>query len=121
MSWGNPPSETGRRIATFARTGPQGERLELRVHVDEYEGRPYVGVRMWKQDPRGGWWPTPKGTTIRRSELAGFIECLQEAYAELGEPDPPPTNPKAERQQRFLSDARNGSLASSQGFSEFDE
>ena len=121
MSWGNPPDETGRRLATFPRTGQKGERLELRIHIDQYEGRPYIGVRVWKQDPRGQWWPTPKGTTIRRAELARFIEALQEAHADLGDPAPPPTNPKAERQSRFIADARKAPLGASQAFDEFDE
>lgn len=123
MSWGNPPEETGRRIATFPRTGQHGERLELRVNVDTYEGRPYIGVRVWKQNPRGEWWPTPKGTTIRRAELAKFIEALQEAHADLGDaeprPRPAPTNDRAARQQRYLADARE---ANGGGFSrDFDE
>ncbi len=39
----SPPQESGQRLATFPRHG--GE--ELRVNLAEYEGHPYVSLRVW--------------------------------------------------------------------------
>src|SRR5262245_44938146 len=74
---GGPPPENGQRLATLAR-GP-GE--ELRITWSQYENHPYLGIRLWKQDESGGWWPDKhKGMSIRIRELpelaAAVAECL---------------------------------------------
>ena len=66
-----PPVERGERLATI----PRGDSEELRVVWDEYEGKPYLSIRVWTKDVNGGWWPDKtKGVTIRRRELAAFAE-----------------------------------------------
>src|SRR3954453_4510432 len=72
-----PPTETGRRIGTIARSADE----EIRVAWCEYEGRPYVSVRMWNRDSNNGsWWPDPKkGMSIRLRELPGIAEAIAEA------------------------------------------
>lgn len=123
MSWGSPPAETGQRLAAFPRKGARGEETELRVSIDEYEGHRYIGLRVWRRDFHGQWWPTQKGLSVRRAELAGVIEALQEGHADLGEPEPQPRqaarNDRAERQQQFIRQAKESNAG---GFSrDFDE
>jgi hypothetical protein len=70
----SPPAERGRRLATF----PRGDRAELRVTLDEYEGRPFVSLRVWEADrPGAPLWPAKgKGCSLRLSEIGGFLEAL---------------------------------------------
>ena len=45
-----------------------------------YEGRPYLSLRLWTRDDRGGWWPdSKKGITVRIRELADVAEAIAEA------------------------------------------
>jgi hypothetical protein len=66
-----PPVERGERLATI----PRGDSEELRIVWDQYEGKPYLSLRVWTKDAAGGWWPDKaKGVTIRRRELAAFAD-----------------------------------------------
>ena len=93
-----PIEERGERIATFLRRGFQGAPdIELRVSLDEFEGKRYASVRQWYDD-RGTWKPG-KGTSVRMSELRGVAEALiriaDEHQAEQG---PAPRQPDRQRQ-----------------------
>jgi hypothetical protein len=76
------PAESGRRLATF----PRGDGVEMRVNLAEYQGRPYVALRLWERDQGGTWWPCKgKGCSIRISEASGLAEALKSvAEAEAG-------------------------------------
>lgn len=70
------PEERGERLATL----PRGESEELRVTWDQYEGRPYLSLRLWTRGTDGQWWPDKtRGITVRRHELATFAEGLEVA------------------------------------------
>jgi hypothetical protein len=69
-----PPLERGRRLAAFRR-GRHGEE-ELRVTLDEYEGHPYVAIRLWVEGEDGTWYPTKKGTSVRMAECGELAEVL---------------------------------------------
>jgi hypothetical protein len=76
---GSPPlaeasTGEGLRLATI----PRSHREELRISIDQYQGRPFVSVRVWVLYP-DGWHPTKKGTSVRRSELREVISALSEA------------------------------------------
>ena len=72
----SPPEDTGQRLATVARSPDE----ELRVSWCTYEGRPYLSLRLWTRDDRGGWWPdSKKGITVRIRELADVAEAIAEA------------------------------------------
>lgn len=77
-----PPAERGERLATLPRDG-----VEVRVTWDEYEGRPYLGIREWTLGADGAW-PTKKGVTVRLAELdtlAGAVaDALDRAMAHRG-------------------------------------
>lgn len=79
----SPPQDTGRRLATLPRE-ERGQRAELRVSWAEYEGRPYVSLRVWTFDDVGAAWPTKVGVTVRLRELPAVAEALAEAL-ELAE------------------------------------
>lgn len=68
-----PPQETGRRLATF----PRGDGVELRVSLAEYQGRPYVALRVWERGQDGQWWPVRgKGCSVRVAEARELAEAL---------------------------------------------
>ena len=73
------PVDNGKRLATIAR----GDSEELRVSWSEYEGRPFLNLRVWKRDSGGAWWPDKaKGLSVRVRELADFVEGVAAAVDE---------------------------------------
>ena len=67
------PIEQGERLATVSR----GDSEELRFSWSEYNGRPFLNIRLWNRDVSGQWWPTKdKGIAIRRHELADLAEAV---------------------------------------------
>jgi len=113
-----PPAENGRRLATFDRKGPKGERAELRVSLDEYQGHPYISVRLWTIATwgDGGWFPTRKGISIRLGEAEGVAAALAEAVELVGVPEPRPS--KGGGRQPL---DREGSDRTPAGAADFDE
>jgi hypothetical protein len=71
----SPPEDRGQRLATLAR----GQDEEFRVNLDEYQGRPYVSLRLWQRSQDGNFWPTRKGCSVRIGELPDVIAALQRA------------------------------------------
>ena len=68
-----PPPENGHRVATFERHG----REELRVNLAEYEGHPYLSLRVWAPGQDGQLWPVKgKGLSVKLREVAGLAEAL---------------------------------------------
>jgi len=63
-----------RRLATFPRT----ETEELRVELAEYEGKPFLNLRIWFRSTDGAWLPTKKGVTIRMREISDLVAALGE-------------------------------------------
>lgn len=69
-----PPIEDG-RLATFRRS----ETTELRVNLTEYQGRPFISLRVWEHS-NGQWLPCKgKGCSVRLSEIDGLVEALERA------------------------------------------
>src|SRR5438067_480849 len=80
-----PPKPSGKLILACARKGPDGAPLELRVSLDEYQGRPYISLRLWQfHRSSGAWFPTKKGASIRLSEAASVIDALESAMGLAG-------------------------------------
>jgi len=53
---------------------------ELRVTLAEYEGHPYVSLRVWAPGTDGRPWPVKgKGCSIRIAELADVADALLDA------------------------------------------
>jgi hypothetical protein len=69
-----PPKETGARLATFRR----GPRSELRIVLDEYQGKTFVGLRIWDQTQGGAWLPSKKGVSVRMIEVGELVRALNE-------------------------------------------
>lgn len=83
------PQERGERLATFKR----GDGQELRVTLAEYEGHPFISLRLWERDQAGTWWPIRgKGCSVRMSEAAELAEALVAVASGTGRSDPPRTD-----------------------------
>jgi hypothetical protein len=93
----HPPEDTGRRLATC----PRGKDEELRISWCEYEGNPYLNIRIWKCDRyQRGWWPDKRGIAIRVRELPDLAEALAAALdlaAEHRAPRPSGPGPRRDR------------------------
>src|SRR4051812_16555950 len=62
----DPPREDGKRLAEI----PRGNNAVLRVTLQEYEGRPYLALRVWEKGQDGKLYPCKgKGCSIRISEI----------------------------------------------------
>ena len=71
-----PPQENGRRIGTIERS----ETEQIRINWSEYEGKPFLSIRMWKRGDDEGWWPDGKrGISIRVRELPDLADGISEA------------------------------------------
>ncbi|MGO9813434.1 MAG: PC4/YdbC family ssDNA-binding protein [Isosphaeraceae bacterium] len=70
-----PPAENGRRVGTIERSATE----EIRVNWSEYEGKPFISIRMWKRSDDGAWWPDKRGIAIRVRELPALAAAIAEA------------------------------------------
>ena len=118
------PDDQGERLVTLPRSSRAGEE-ELRVSLAEYQGHPYLSLRVWARDSYGQFWPLKnKGVSVRLSEAQDVAEALMAGLriAEQGRPPAPASKPAARPsrqpargQQQLPERAAGGS-----GFSEFD-
>jgi hypothetical protein len=75
----SPPAETGERLATFDR----GEGQELRVTLAEFNGHPFISLRVWEKGRDGRMWPQKaKGCSIRMGEISELAEVLSRVAGE---------------------------------------
>ena len=66
------PVENGPRVATIARSANE----EMRVNWSEFEGHPFVQIRIWNHRS-GEWWPDVKrGSSVRIRELPDFAAAI---------------------------------------------
>ena len=70
-----PPAENGKRIGTIDRSDSE----QIRVNWSEFEGKPFISIRMWKRSLDGSWWPDKRGIAIRVRELPGLAAAIAEA------------------------------------------
>ena len=71
-----PPTENGRRIGTIERSADE----QIRVNWSEFEGKPFVSLRLWKRGDDGRWWPDGKrGMSVRIRELPDLAAAIAEA------------------------------------------
>ncbi len=55
----------------------------IRVSLSEFQGRQYVGARIFYMDDRGDWKPTKKGLTLPPELMEKVHAALGEALAAL--------------------------------------
>jgi hypothetical protein len=90
----SPPQEQGERLATF----PRGPDAELRCTLAEYQGNPYIALRVWERDTRGAWFPVRgKGCSVRIAEASELAEVLARVGRHM---DPPTDGSKRVARQR---------------------
>ncbi len=81
------PADTGERLATF----PRDPGTELRVSRAEYQGRPFVSLRVWQRDQAGAWWPVKgKRCSVRIGECTALAEALHRVGASCASRAAPP-------------------------------
>ncbi len=74
------PEPSGRHLATFERKGRgRAPDTELRVVLDEYQGHPYISLRVWSRGQDGLWFPTRKGCSVRLGEAEDLADALGDA------------------------------------------
>lgn len=85
-----PPEPSGETLAEFPRRGKYGSEEALRVSLDQFEGHPYISIRVWSRDNRSGqWWPLKgRGVSVRISEAEGVAQALNEALERAQESRP---------------------------------
>lgn len=70
------PDDQGQRLVTLPRSSKAGEE-ELRVSLAEFNGHPYLSLRVWARDAPGQWWPQKsKGCSVRLAEAQDVAEAL---------------------------------------------
>jgi hypothetical protein len=93
-----PPADDAERLATF----PRGDGRELRISMAEYQGHPYISLRVWMTGQDGQMWPVKgKGCSVRLREvpellaaLGGLVRVRPEKKVEGSQPfSPPAENP----------------------------
>lgn len=67
-----PPEPRGRILLECER----GTDTLLRVSLDEWEGKPFVSLRVWERSRDGAFWPTKRGCSVRLSEIAALVGTL---------------------------------------------
>src|SRR5689334_13986617 len=91
-----PTRPAARPLAAFPRrpATPDGPPLELRVELAEYNGHPFIALRLWARSANG-WTPLAgKGVSVRLAEARGVAEALLTAIDEAG---PPPAGGRSRR------------------------
>lgn len=82
-----PPEPSGELLISFPRPGRgRGPDAELRVSLDEFQGHPFVSVRLWNRGPDGSWYPTKKGCSVRLAEAEDLADVLAKAAQLAGKP-----------------------------------
>jgi hypothetical protein len=56
----------------------------VRIELSEFQGRQYVGARIYFMDDKGEWKPTKKGITLTPEVMAQVHKALGDALSELG-------------------------------------
>lgn len=114
-----PPEDRGERLATL----PRGQGEELRVSLDEYEGRPYISLRVWAIGQDGSWWPTKKGCSVRIREITDVAQALMRANDMIFGPrcPSPPALPAARGYRRPEGPAPRELPGLAGGGEDFDE
>jgi hypothetical protein len=88
------PGSADEVLATLRR----GHREELRVSLAEYEGHPFVSIRVWAPGQDGRLYPVRgKGVSVRVRELADVADALRLAADRLAEDRPAPARPDRRR------------------------
>lgn len=124
-----PAEDKGRRLATIPRRGRDEALEELRISLEEYQGHPYLSVRLWtKGGGSGEFFPTRKGCSIRISEAEQVSAALLEGHALAVAGSVPTSTPcpaedrrmqAAGRRSRGVPDQLPDPRSGVEGFSEF--
>jgi hypothetical protein len=56
----------------------------VRIELSEFQGRQYIGARIYFMDDKGEWKPTKKGITLTPEVMTQVHKALGEALSELG-------------------------------------
>jgi hypothetical protein len=99
-----PPGEQGTVLAVLPRHG--GE--EMHVSLCDYNGHPYVSLRVWAPGTDGQLWPMKaRGCSVRVKEIMPVARALAEALkligADAGGSQPPQRRPSGEAPGRAYS------------------
>lgn len=72
-SW-SPPEMKGQLLGTLSH-----KEGAVRIVWDEYEGHPYLSIRLWTADNSGQLWPSKTGFTVKLRDLPTLGEAIGKA------------------------------------------
>lgn len=80
------PVENGENLATISRSPAE----QLRVTLSEYNGFPFISIRVWTAGADGVWYPAKgKGVSVRIREIVAVGRALARALHMLHGPSRP--------------------------------
>lgn len=71
---GSPPEMKGQLLGTLSH-----KEGAVRIVWDEYEGHPYLSIRLWTADNSGQLWPSKNGFTVKLRDLPTLGEAIGKA------------------------------------------
>lgn len=67
-------------IASF----PKNKREEIRLRLTEWEGKPYVDIRVFFAKGEGGWAGTRKGICLSAEQLPELVAAIEKSSEAVG-------------------------------------
>ena len=52
---------------------------QIRIVWDEYEGRPYLSIRLWTTDDGKAFWPSKNGFTVKLKDIPTLADAISQA------------------------------------------
>jgi len=95
-------------LATLPRSNRDGTQDELRVELAEFQGNPYLSLRIWRRNSQAQFWPQQgKGISIRLREAEDVADALRAGLRMADQARPARPTRRDDRQPTLLP-AANG-------------
>ena len=56
---------------------------QIRLHADEYNGHPFIDVRIYTKGEEGKYYPTRQGLAVPRDRIKDFANLVEECCRQL--------------------------------------
>lgn len=75
---------TGKQEAPVIASFPKNKREEVRIRLTEWEGKPYIDIRVFFATGEGEWAGTRKGICLSAEQLPELMTALERAAEAVG-------------------------------------